>query len=101
MESKALKLLFKYDQGEATITEVLNAVLKYDQLLLRDSENMDKFEEKYIKTLEDKPWKQCNCNVCKSIGINVIIFRGTNRNKRRGFHNIWVFKNVLMKKLSE
>ncbi|ADC69070.1 Queuine/other tRNA-ribosyltransferase [Methanocaldococcus sp. FS406-22] len=99
MESKALKLLFKYDQGEATITEVLNAVLKYDQLLLRDSENMDKFEEKYIKTLEDKPWKQCNCNVCKSIGINVIIFRGTNRNKRRGFHNIWVFKNVLMNKL--
>ncbi len=97
MEKKALSALFKYERGSIkNVDDVLKSVMKYDKLLLRNSENIDKFEEKYRKTLEDKPWKKCKCDVCKSIGIDVVIFRGTNRNKRRGFHNVWMFRNFIM-----
>ncbi|MEM1577081.1 MAG: hypothetical protein QXT98_06190, partial [Archaeoglobaceae archaeon] len=49
----------------------------------------------YRKTLEDKPWKRCGCPICSKIGIEVVIFRGNNRNRRRGFHNTYVFYQVL------
>ena len=41
------------------------------------------------------PWKSCDCAVCRDVGIQVIIFRGTERNKRRGFHNLHVFAQRL------
>ena len=41
------------------------------------------------------PWKRCDCAVCRDAGIQVIIFRGTERNKRRGFHNLHVFARRL------
>ena len=40
---------------------------------------------------EDAPWRSCDCEVCATVGIEVAIFRGTERNKRRGFHNLHVF----------
>jgi hypothetical protein len=88
MEEKALKSLIKYDNNEISIEDTLNNVLRYDKLLLRNSDGKN-LEEKYRRTLEDKPWKICNCDICREIGIHVIIFRGYNRNKQRGFHNIW------------
>ena len=47
------------------------------------------------RTLTDKPWKFCDCLICKEVGVEVIIFRGNNRNRRRGFHNLWVYKKHL------
>ena len=43
--------------------------------------------EKYLRTLEDRPWKKCDCPFCQQLGIQILIFRGANRNKRRGAHN--------------
>ncbi len=43
--------------------------------------------EAYRELLEDRPWELCDCEVCTDIGIEVAIFRGNNRNRRRGFHN--------------
>lgn len=45
----------------------------------------------YRRTLLDRPWKACPCRVCREAGPEVILFRGSNRNKRRGFHNLWWF----------
>ncbi|TIW72286.1 MAG: hypothetical protein E5V53_33010, partial [Mesorhizobium sp.] len=39
------------------------------------------------------PWRQCPCSICASTSVEVIIFRGSNRNKRRGIHNLAVYKN--------
>ncbi len=91
LEKNALESLFKYDEGKLSLEETLHNVMEYDKLFLRSSEN-EKFEHKYKRTLMDKPWEKCNCPFCKSLGINVLIFRGTNRNKRRGFHNLWAFR---------
>lgn len=57
--------------------------------------------KEYLRTLEAKPWKQCDCAVCTEAGIEVIIFRGNNRNRRRGFHNTYVFYKLLRKLLED
>jgi hypothetical protein len=33
--------------------------------------------------------------VCTRLGIHVILFRGAERNRRRGFHNLYVFYRQL------
>ena len=35
------------------------------------------------------------CAICSDVGVEVIIFRNSNRNKRRGFHNLWQFMREL------
>lgn len=38
---------------------------------------------------------KCGCEICKKIGVEVMIFRGANRNKRRGFHSTKMFYEKL------
>ena len=85
-ECKVLSLLCKYDRDEAETSEVLDAVLSYDCRLERSSE-IKSMKKRYKETLEDRPWRECDCPFCKEIGIHILIFRGANRNKRRGAHN--------------
>ncbi len=85
-EQRALKLLNQYDKGEAKLNEVLDAVLNYDQHLARSSETQS-MRERYQRTLMERPWRECDCPFCQSLGIHILIFRGSNRNKRRGAHN--------------
>jgi hypothetical protein len=46
------------------------------------------------RTLLERPWERCGCTVCAAIGIQVVVFRGNNRNRRRGFHNTYTFYNL-------
>ena len=86
-ERHALDLLCKYDRDEATIDDVLDAVLSYDAHLARSSET-GSMRERYRRTLAERPWRKCSCSFCdNSDGIHMLIFRGANRNKRRGAHN--------------
>lgn len=85
-EQQVLKLLKDYGDGKADLTETLNAVIGYDEQLLRSSETKS-MRKKYERTLREKPWLQCGCGFCQELGIQVLIFRGSNRNKRRGTHN--------------
>ena len=103
-ERRCLEMLQRHnDVGlrSAELDELLDVLVEYDTYLLRlgeDGQSMrDKAisRKKYRRTLETKPWENCPCEVCRSIGIHALIFRGTNRNKRRGFHNTWVFYQFL------
>ena len=87
-EQEVLRKLCLYDKDEANINidEVLEAVLSYDQHLTRANETPSMREE-YRRTLEDRPWQQCDCSFCQELGIHILIFRGSNRNRRRGAHN--------------
>ncbi len=89
MEQKVLHLLRAYDAGDAELEETLTAVLAYDQLHGEKRNH----EAAYQRTLRDKPWQKCGCTICKKTRIDVIIFRGNNRNRRRGFHNVRAFYN--------
>ena len=53
----------------------------------------------YEETLTAAPWTSCSCRICGDDGFEIGIFRGTERNKRRGFHNLYVFANRLAREL--
>ena len=101
MEMSALTSLRAFDRGEAEVEETLAAVLRYNAALVEqrpfedceDSKTMVQLAERYRATLNEKPWTQCSCAICQTASIEVIIFRGSNRNKRRGIHNLSVFKD--------
>lgn len=85
-ETNVMRMLSQYDREEIGIQEVLDAVIEYDELLTRSSD-VGSLRLKYKKTLQDRPWRNCDCPFCQKAGIHMLIFRGSNRNKRRGAHN--------------
>lgn len=94
LEQDALEALRKFDRGLLSIAETLEIVLAYDELI---GEGRERHAEMYRRVLEDRPWNICECKICKELGIEVIIFRGNNRNRRRGFHNTYVFYKKVCK----
>ncbi|RFU70002.1 tRNA-guanine transglycosylase DpdA [Bacillus sp. V59.32b] len=88
LEMKALDSLRAFDRGDMDLDTTLEAILAYDERL---GEKRERHADFYREVLKEKPWKQCGCNICTEIGIDVMIFRGNNRNRRRGFHNTHVF----------
>lgn len=103
METSALAALRAYDHDDQDLEAVLETVLEYNAVLatgqayehVRDKPTMQKLRERYRATLTDKPWRKCECRICKDVGIEVMIFRASNRNKRRGIHNLAAFKTVV------
>ena len=85
-ERIVLGLLSRYDDDQVNLGEVLEAILEYDSHLARSSET-ESMRAKYKRTLSNRPWRNCPCNFCNELGIHMLIFRGANRNKRRGAHN--------------
>lgn len=106
-EQRALTTLRAYDQGAAQVDETLDAVMDYHQFLLRGDDEGVIQQDKALarmrlliqRTLEDMPWKHCSCDICRAVGVEVIIFRSSNRNKRRGFHNLGVYHRHLKRTL--
>ncbi|MFC7095685.1 queuine tRNA-ribosyltransferase tRNA-guanine transglycosylase [Halobaculum marinum] len=47
----------------------------------------DDLLEEYQETLRERPWDRCDCPLCREESIDICIFRGNDRNRRRGFHN--------------
>ncbi len=93
-ERTVLKLLSQYDRDQVGVGDVLDAVLSYEKHLARSSET-ESMTAKYKRTLVDRPWRHCKCNFCRQLGIHILIFRGANRNKRRGAHNtLMLYGNV-------
>lgn len=101
MESEALGLLRAFDRGKADLEETLRSVIAYNAPLVEekpyedclDSTKLTQLAQRYRETLASRPWRQCHCAICQDAGVDVIVFRGSNRNKRRGIHNLGVYKN--------
>jgi Queuine tRNA-ribosyltransferase len=101
LEQNSLKSLREFEKGQLSLENTLDAILAYDELLElpRDGEvkpeakarRLAKHALMYEELLTDKPWKACDCPICYELGIEVVIFRGNDRNRRRGFHNTYVF----------
>ena len=99
LEALALYSLRAFDRGAADLEETLHNVLVYSAPLVeekpyedcKDSIALARLAQRYRVTLTERPWKQCPCKICQDAAIDVIIFRGSNRNKRRGIHNLAVY----------
>ena len=87
IEQRCLWGLREYDRGALAIGDALEFLLEYEQI----HQHAESRETVYREVLTEKPWTKCGCDICAAIGIEVIVFRGTERNKRRGFHNLNVF----------
>lgn len=97
MERTALQAVRAHGAGKTTVDECLAALVHYDQFVTSERVSM---ESAYRRTLEDRPWAKCDCAICREWGIEVAIFRGNNRNRRRGFHNTYVFYRLLQRVLA-
>lgn len=97
LEALSLSRLRAYDRNESSdVDGVLEVLAEYHELF----DQRDRVGE-YRETLEERPWQACDCGICGRAGIEVAIFRGTERNKRRGFHNLHVFSQELSQRLTE
>lgn len=95
LEQACIRALGAYDRDECAVDTPLEALAAYDSFLGEPDR-----QGEYWRTLHDQPWRSCSCGICEEVGIQVVIFRGTERNKRRGFHNLFVFNNLLHKELT-
>ena len=102
-EREALSMLRCYDQTGDDLAETVQAVIEYSKYLFespsmhgeRLERRLDKLRRAYVTTLETMPWKNCQCDVCQRCSIEVVIFRASNRNKRRGIHNMYAFHQYI------
>lgn len=94
LEEESLKALRQFDAGECSLENTLETIMAYENFC----EPKRNLREAYREVLMDRPWSRCACDVCRKLGHHVIIFRGAERNRRRGFHNVWVFYRRLQRK---
>jgi hypothetical protein len=103
MEAGALDALRRYDRGAADLKETVETVLSYavpatiGDLVqnLPGTRQIADLRARYERTLLDRPWTKCDCAICREASIEVMLFRASNRNKRRGIHNLYVYSNHL------
>lgn len=90
-ERNCLLALRAMDRGECSVDEALDAIVAYEDVI-----GVKKtYRSHYSETLHDAPWRHCKCGLCAKHGVEMVIFRASERNKRRGFHNL----SVLAKKM--
>lgn len=97
LERASIDAMHAYDRGELSVDQVLDVLHEYDQLITPDRPDNRRLLR---EALEAKPWKACGCAICQKDGIDVMIFRGNNRNRRRGFHNTYRFYHLMQRALA-
>lgn len=85
-ERETLKALRAFDGSTAARRACLDRLGEYEVIC----QSKKSFIGAYEETLTDAPWTRCTCKICRDHGVEIAIFRGTERNKRRGFHNMSV-----------
>jgi hypothetical protein len=97
LEAICLDAMRRFDAGDLGVEQTLDLLEEYDHLITPERPPTRSLLR---ETLEDQPWKSCPCEICRRDGIQVVLFRGNNRNRRRGFHNTYVFYRLLQRVLA-
>jgi hypothetical protein len=107
LEKACLSAMRDFEAGKRKVDEVVGLLLEYEELarphrskspVSKRRQTSDN-ESAYREVLEAAPWRRCPCEVCRKLGHHVILFRGAERNRRRGFHNLYVFYRRLQREL--
>lgn len=98
LEANALYAVRAYDKDAESLEQAIEAVVEYNAVFVTvesggpcSSDKIAAITRQVRRTLAERPWKECSCEICKSASVEIVIFRTSNRNKRRGFHNLGVF----------
>lgn len=97
LERRVLDLVRDFSEERIGVDDLLHVILEYEALFDPTSDR----EVDYRRVLMDRPWEKCPCTICRESGIHVILFRGSERNRRRGFHNLYQFRQSLFETLVE
>jgi hypothetical protein len=93
LEAECLAAVRAYGtRRQALSSAMLDRLAEYDALLAGERRGT---RDRIRRTLEDRPWEACGCAICERWGVEVAVFRGNNRNRRRGFHNTHVFYRLI------
>jgi hypothetical protein len=95
LEEACLRSFRAFDAGLTSTEDLVTVLHEYEELYDPGADR----RVVYRDTLQAQPWRLCPCDVCGTIGYHVILFRGAERNRRRGFHNIWTFYRRLRRAL--
>ncbi len=107
LEAHALRSVRDFANRRASLEDAIAGVIAYGRYALWDDTVDDARNEarlrtlraSYARTLGDRPWESCRCRVCRESGVEALIFRSSNRNKRRGMHNLHVFYTHLLEEI--
>lgn len=97
LERASLQAMNQFSKHLCSVGEALDPILSFHELCGGSVKQV----KGYKKVLEARPWQVCPCEICKELGHHVILFRGAERNRRRGLHNIWTFYRRLHRNLNE
>jgi hypothetical protein len=95
LEKACLSTMEEFDAGKASVTQTVKVLREYEHLYDPKKDHTEAYEQ----TLADSPWRHCRCDICRKLGHHVILFRGAERNRRRGLHNVWMFYRRLQQRL--
>src|SRR5262249_51362242 len=87
LEKACLQVMADFDTGKATVGRTVRVLREYEQLYDPGKNHAEQYE----KTLGARAWRTCPCDICRQLGHHVVLFRGAERNRRRGLHNVWTF----------
>lgn len=90
-EMACMEGLKSFDRGQLALDPLIERLKAYEAIWHGKKDDT----EKYRETLQEMPWKNCECSLCKRLGIHIVLFRGAERNRSRGFHNLYVLRNRL------
>jgi hypothetical protein len=107
LEKACLAAMRDHEAGNANVEDVVRVLMEYEELArphrskspVSKRRQMSDNESAYREVLEAAPWRRCPCEVCRQLGHHVILFRGAERNRRRGFHNLYVSYRRLQREL--
>ena len=86
---KGIKQYLKNKQeGDEPSNQLINRIFEYEYTVHGYRGNA---KNRIYDTLINRPWEDETCRISQDAGVEAIIFRGNNRNRRRGFHNVYVF----------
>lgn len=95
LEIAALDAVTGYGNRAESLDNALNALGEYETF----REGSYVHAETDRETLAAEPWKRCGCAICLELGVHVVLFRGAERNRRRGFHNLHVLRQRMNQNL--
>jgi len=93
LERACMKSVTDYARKAGSLDDAVRDLRTYETLWSGKKDD----SERYRFTLELRPWERCPCSICRQLGVHVVIFRGADRNRRRGFHNLFVLHEKLSK----
>jgi hypothetical protein len=86
LERACLEKVVSYGKTGRGLEPALRVLREYE--LVHDARK--DYQKLYRETLAARPWTECPCDICRALGVHVVLFRGAERNRRRGFHNLFV-----------